>query len=103
MEEATNQIERINADELNALLACIRQLYALLSLIATCAQSIWPRARTEQILYPDFVVWLVHISREEINFYSEFEVWAIILDNDRREHGIVSSSGLGLSAVCPVA
>ena len=40
MEEATNQIERINADELNALLACIRQLYALLSLIATCAQSI---------------------------------------------------------------
>ena len=40
MEEATNQIERIDADELNALLACIRQLYALLSLIATCAQSI---------------------------------------------------------------
>ena len=40
---------------MNALFACIRQLYALLSLIATCAQSILPRARTEQILHPDFV------------------------------------------------
>jgi hypothetical protein len=55
IEEATDQREIIEADELNALFACIRQLYALLSLIATCAQSILPRARTEQILHPDFV------------------------------------------------
>lgn len=55
MEEATNVVERVEADELNALLASIRQLNTLVILIATCAQSILPRARTEQILYPDFV------------------------------------------------
>ena len=55
VEEATNAIERIDTEELNALLACIRQLYAMVSLIATCAQSILPRARTEQVLYPHFV------------------------------------------------
>jgi hypothetical protein len=37
IEEATDQREIIEADELNGLFACIRQLYALLSLIATCA------------------------------------------------------------------
>ncbi|CAB4030193.1 Hypothetical predicted protein, partial [Paramuricea clavata] len=55
IEEATDQREIIDEDELNALSACIRQLYALLSLIATCAQSILPRAWTEQILNLDFV------------------------------------------------
>ena len=34
IEEATDQREIIEADELNALFACIRKLYALLSLIA---------------------------------------------------------------------
>ena len=55
MEEATNVVERVEADELNAFLASIRQLNTLVILIATCAQSILPRARTEQILYPDFL------------------------------------------------
>ena len=54
VEETTNLIEGIDTDELNALFACIRRLYALIYLIATCPQSILPRARTEQILYPDF-------------------------------------------------
>ncbi len=69
IEEATNQIEKIDADELNAILSCMKQLYALLSLIATCAQSILPRARTEQILYPDFVG--SHFPGRD--FYSELE------------------------------
>ena len=55
VEEATNAIETIDTEELNASLACIRQLYAMVSLIATCAQSILPRAPTELVLYPDFV------------------------------------------------
>ena len=69
MEEATNVVEKVEADELNALLACIRQLNALVILIATCAQSILPRARTEQILYPDFV--RSHFLGRD--FYSELE------------------------------
>ena len=69
MEEATKVVERVEAYELNTLLACIRQLNALVILIATCAQSILPTARTEQILYPDFV--RSHFFGRD--FYSELE------------------------------
>ena len=68
VEETTNLIEGIDTDELNALFACIRRLYALIYLIAICPQSILPRARTEKILYP---VSSAHISQEGIFAASE--------------------------------
>ena len=62
-------METSGENYLSALLACIRQLYDLLALTATCAQAILPRARIERILSPDFA----GSNLPGRDFYSELE------------------------------